>query len=1129
MVSMSMRATGRACALACGLMVMLVGCGKKEAPVTETHESAPPAAHEEAAAILTQDEAPLAPAPSAPTNMRPVRVTVLEYGSPAAGAEVWIEHFSPTSSWWHARTRGDGRATLLVPVEYTWFRVSASKAPNAIAAQFMRDLPPRAEPLDVTLNMTNQGVTVTALLEAARPELLSNVTVRIRPENDPDWEDVSIARVPNTSGPRVILPPIRRGLKRLRIEVMSPRCATSFSEPFDTLDGRDKIITVKLLEGVRVYGTARLADGTPAGSFTLFGTPAGTHGLAAGAGVVRETLTTDANGAYECAMFIADFYRLQASCNNMQTIRTNLLISDDGTQLDLVFPPQKVMPVRGRVLFERTQQPAPNVIVRLEGQGMMSATTDVAGVFVMQVPYDEAFFCALYIAHEGYAETRRYVYETYRGEELVFLLRDTAHITGTISYEDGTPASGVFVRVDAHASRRGMPPTSRVALGAHASRGQSEQEYEYESHKGSDASGMYVISNVAAPETYQCSVYGASTRVVRPREDTPAVEVAPGEVARCDLVVQRTPQVWLKVCDAQGAVLREYDVMIEHFSRDGNNTWGGSTGFRARPNANGWQQVPNWGWRGAATRITVRITTPDGATAHTNDVNCTGADPIYITLIAVSNTSRGLCGYVYDANEEPLIDVQISADYGGYGRMMRAVQTDHLGFFELPGSGAPTSITVRVHAWYQHRSFQTNVLESATPLIWVLDTGRIISGRVCIEHAGRPATNFAVGLDMYNCESFTAEDGRFTLYVQDWQAPSGMVYAWVGEYAPARKPYALPARGGTDVGDIIVQPLVSSVRGRVVDERGAPVAAMVTLQARESRLYLQPAMTDDRDGTYEFTRLPAGDYQVSAYNAGVTSVHSAWFGLAAGQTYTVPDLVISMTNATKVRLVFVKADGTPAAHMHVSHAQQRTDAAGAIEEYVRLGRHENWILYDDRDRYYAEPFEVTPGTRELRIALAPNELIEGTVTIDGTPVQEGLLHLTGVRTQRTYGSQIGNGTFACNAEPGPYYVTFVQQALVTTAELVAGGNNTIAFVSGDAALTITLPAAGRWYGSLSMDMNGRMITTGSQEVEQGTSFEFQRLQAGRYKVSIYGQLGAATTNLQCEVQLSRGQRASVTF
>lgn len=1130
MISMDTRTTGRVCALACGLMVVLVGCGKREAPHTEAQESAAPAARETVAETLVQDERRLARAPATPTNVRPVRVTVLEYGSPAADAEVWIEHFAPTSSWWHARTRSDGRATLLVPIQYTWFRVSASKAPNAIVSHFARDLPPRAEPLEVTLHMTNQGVIITVLLQAARRELFSNATVRIRPYDNRDWDYVSIARVPNTSEPRVALPPIRRGLKGLRVEVMSPRCATSYSKPFDTLDGRDKTITVKLLEGVRVYGTARMVDGSAAGAFTLFGTPAGTHRLARGAGVVRATLATDATGAYECTRFVPDFYRLQITRNDAQTMHTNMLVGDDGAQLDLVFAPQEVIPVRGRVLFERTQQPAPDVIVRLRSTREHVATTDVAGTFVMRVPCEHGMQGVLQISHAGYADVSRYLNEQYHGEELTLVLRDAAQITGTIRYDDGTPASGVFVNIRTYTDWRAGARKRRVALGGGEPSWQ-QPLYYYHAVAASDAAGVYVISNVAAPETYTFTVNGASARVLQPEEDTPGVKTQPGETAHCDLVVQRTPRVLLKVCTPQGNVVRSYDASVEYFTSEHGAAWSTRSSVRAQPDADGWQTLPNWGWRGDHTRVSISVRTRDGATAQTNDLSIPNTGTQYITLTATANASRGLCGYVYDANEEPMVDVNISAEFGTYGRAIHPVKTDQLGFFELPGSGAPTNIMVQLRAWHGRWWFFTNVPEQASPLIWVLDTSRVISGRVCLERAGQPATNFAVGVGLDSAEPFHAADGRFALQVHNWYPTTGMVYARVGEYAPVGTPYVLPAHGGVDVGDIVVVPLAGTVRGRVVDEQGTPVAASVTLVVAGSDHNVPPAMTDEHDGWYEFTRLPSGAYYIVAYKPGAaTSARTEAFSLAAGQTYTAPDLVLSMTNAARVRLVFVKADGTPAAFLQVSHLQRRTDSNGAVEEFVHLGRHENWTLFDDRGgAYYAEAFDVTPATRELRIALAPSELIEGTVTIDGAPMPDGFIYLSGVRTRRNFGAYVKNGAFSCRAEPGPYLATSMEQGQITSAELVAGSNNTIAFVSGDASLTATLPMAGHWYGVLATDINGQTIRVAFKEIQNDSTLEFSQLHAGAYQLTVIGEVGAARTNLQREVQISRGQRASVRF
>ncbi len=70
-----------------------------------------------------------------------------------------------------------------MPLQYTAFRVNAIKLPYALVATNISNLPKTTAPLELALTLLNTGVVITAQISAARPILLSNLTVRIQPSN----------------------------------------------------------------------------------------------------------------------------------------------------------------------------------------------------------------------------------------------------------------------------------------------------------------------------------------------------------------------------------------------------------------------------------------------------------------------------------------------------------------------------------------------------------------------------------------------------------------------------------------------------------------------------------------------------------------------------------------------------------------------------------------------------------------------------------------------------------------------------------------------------------------------------------------------------------------------------------
>ncbi|MCX7003693.1 MAG: carboxypeptidase-like regulatory domain-containing protein, partial [bacterium] len=475
----------------------------------------------------------------------------------------------------------------------------------------------------------------------------------------------------------------------------------------------------------------------------------------------------------------------------------------------------------------------------------------------------------------------------------------------------------------------------------------------------------YIISNAAAPQTYELAVKGSLFGLMDPTPNVAAIRTHVGEVCRCDLVVRHTPRVLFKFQDQQQVPVRAYTLNIEAFNEKSGQGIIGA--LAAAADADGWYCVPDDFMQNRTVLRAVQAFSTASLMAETNNVPVTSARTNFIVLTGVLYTNGiTVCGYLYDCNGEPVIDTLLdeSTDQQSFGD----TRTDHLGFFEFTDASGPTGGLVCLSTYTQDTIYRTNVVVSTAPIVWQLPPLRTVRGRVCLERADTPATNFAVGLGLDSQYACNDADGRFVLPTRE---NAGVVYAWVGNYAPVQAAFRLDASGQCDIGDLIVRAAAGTLRGRVVNERAQPLVADVALLRAGRHGEQLDAQSDAQDGRFEFTCLPTGAYQVVACKSGQPgAARSAWVALDAHAVVELPDLVLQMTNAALVRLTFVMADGTPAAYMHTSLINATTDEQGAIEDYVRLGQYNDVRLEPDGALHYStEPFTITAATRELRVTV----------------------------------------------------------------------------------------------------------------------------------------------------------------
>jgi len=805
-----------------------------------------------------------------------------------------------------------------------------------------------------------------------------------------------------------------------------------------------------------------------------------------------------------------------------QSILTNMLENNGGDVQPVLDAPRRFT-IRGRVITEHARQPVQDVELRWTASPDR-ATTDVSGAFVMSVPHSDSAWRSLQIAHPGFAEMSHRIDTDYNGEELLLVLRDSAHVVCTLTYEDGTPASDVQVHL--FPARARFPAAQSVfSAGRDSLPFDRVDAYQYSSQASSDAQGILVISNVAAPEAYCAHVFGGAGVLVQPMRDAVAVQTTPGGVHTCRLILRRSARLLVKVLDADGIPARVFRIATAWHVPAGASA---SEPINARTDADGWCDISHGIGQTLPLSVNLRARLPEGFVAATNDLQITAPHEYRVMLYAVQSAARGVCGYLYDHTNDPLpgMTVECAAITPGHAWLRESATTDHTGFFVFDEPEITTAVAVRLITHVYMSRLETNLTATTEPVVWTLPRPNVLRGRVCIEHTNAPATQFSAAFMLGERQLFDTPDGRFEM-MEVSTATSGVLTVWAGQYAPATRPFVYDEHGVCDAGDIIVAPSSCTLRGRVVSERGEPLAAAVMLNHSAGLALIPQATSRPDDGGYAFVQLPTGTYKVSAHKRGARVVASAPIELAFNQTYDVPDLVINMSSAVFVRIEFVMPDGTPAAHMRVQGVQGVTDAAGVVEDYFTPGMYGQVALSAMAQSYSAQPFEIAAHTRSLRVQLIDNATMQGTATLDGAPYS-GSIELAGAHGRRD-GCRAREGAFTFTAAPGRYLAMIRSPRAWCVAELAAGSGNILAFTSGDAALTCTLPRAGNWMAFLTVEHAGMRAELAREPGTNTDTIVFSGLPGGAYIVRCIERGSAPPATLEARVTLSPRQRLEVQF
>lgn len=648
------------------------------------------------------------------------------------------------------------------------------------------------------------------------------------------------------------------------------------------------------------------------------------------------------------------------------------------------------------------------------------------------------------------------------------------------------------------------------------------QGYSYKTETGSDDFGDYVISNVAAPETYSIRIDNKNYFI----DDTIKISVKPFETAICNFKVYQKPVVMVKLIDKKNKIIKEYDLETKIECKNSTST---STRPVNLKGTNEWHRANVWNIQNYNSKLSLRAKTDSDEDAYKENILCNKPGINYIVLKTENNSKIIAAGFIYSPDNQPLIDGNV---YGYLGKKFFSAGTDHLGYFEILGTelNFEKNKNIKLRIYYDKSDIETNVVVGTDDIEWNLPQQRKIVGSVYINDF--PATNFSIGLigewnaNQETRSSFRNNNGNFSMiFPSYYKGDGGKVRAYVTGYAPESIDFSFDNSKICDVGKIIVSDLPADINGRVVNHEGNPIQSWLTLNKINSGksqriLYLD---NDKKTGKFSFMDLPVGIYCVSASSVG-TLIKSEQIELLSGESVTIPDLVVYTTNIPLVTFSFLFPDGTAATNVRIYELQETTDENGCIEKRVKAKKYKSWTVNYNNLTYYTEPFMITEDTENIQINFLAPPKITGKVFLDGSPLNKGFF---GFHGNNKFSGNAENGFFEVCATPGKYIVSCKDKKLITKTELTEAGANIINFVTENNILEFSFN--GNWYLNIQFNKNNMYETYMSENVLGRDFKEIAGLPAGNYKIWMRGFVNGVQTNLFRKATLNNNERKKIVF
>jgi len=810
-------------------------------------------------------------------DTRPVLIKVFEKGQRAVNAIVKIKKPTRKLSWWTAETDEDGNAEISVPVKWKYFSVIAQKDNYALATFYTNNLTPGNSPISVELNLDEEGIIITAELISNKKidEDNENVFAKITSDLYKDRQNLFAARSTVCENNKIIFPPIKSGLKRMKILVIFGDFAKSYSDYFDTLDGTNKTIHVNLLEGVKLYGRAVRADGTPITNVYFRATPRGLYEKSQ-IGHIHAKMKPDEEGNFEVFGLVEGHNKLLLTADYGDDLSSNVVLySDEENRYVFTFPTNNYRTIKGIVKYEKTDEPAEGIKIKFvlykRKREERIITTDENGKFEIKLP---VYRTTLEIKEPGYAQIRLYLSINNKDNKLIELyLKETGIITGKITDEDDNPISGVNAY---------FMPYSRERYG------ETKNGYNAKTQFASNEEGIYVVSNAAAPETYCLAQTYGNPKYILPRENRKVkIKTNPGEVTIFNFIMKAAPEVKIKLIDENGIPVTRYELKYNVSYESGGSRGSDHVNLR---NQEDWYNLQMWDVN-KEMKLSLTAQTLDNKIAVTNDIEIISGKKSEIILKINPERKADVAGFVYNYDMTPVVDKYI---YAHAGEKKDNIETDYLGYFEIAGLGVKKGSPLLLLIWNNDISYSTNVLAGSEDIEWILPKPKQITGKVFIENLDTPASKFYVSVGEHNDKKIHSDDGSFsTVFNADnsYYKRTFKVFVSADGYAAEEREINPSDINSFNLGDIILINKAATVSGKVVDKNNEPVRVSLTLMKMQMGRSYGGTESKASDGTYEFKNISPGEYAVMAFNE-LNNVRSEPFEVTAGENFIVPNLEV---------------------------------------------------------------------------------------------------------------------------------------------------------------------------------------------------------------------------------------------
>ncbi len=873
-------------------------------------------------------------------------------------------------------------------------------------------------------------------------------------------------------------------------------------------------IVAQSLFQVILYGAVLdITDGHPITNFYFSATPRGLYKKAGSPGHFSGNIAPDVDGKFVLSNLLESTYTLKVDCDNFRTFETNIFLCERESFVDFSLAPLKNITIKGKVVFEATGKIAPNITVLLSPSANYSdlyatnipvrkTKTDINGKFsFVSSTIKDGWIGALFIDEPGYARAKYYIYKNYSGEEISLLLRDVSCIKGVVKTLDGNPVSNILVNVynDYHyAPKFGHKNSFSKELDDSIG-----VKFEYKATSPTTSSGEFIISNVAAPETYCFKIDSEDYFIPLTLHAEPkSMKVNKGAVAEIELIVLPKSKVFLKVCDEKKQPVLNYklDVMVQDER--------GSDSYKKQVSLSSdtWYRVtiPEIDNNG---KLSLTATANDEKVAATNGVILVAGETNFITMILSSESQ--ISGFVYYPDESPAIDAWLSANVISNDSFKYAY-TDYLGYFEIAGLLAKSNDNIEIYVSDKTRSYkaETNVLFGSQDVEIYLSPLPKIFGRVSLDYSDNPATNFTISINNWKTVAFRNDEGKFSVNMSSNRQGTNFIYITSAGYAPKKVYFDFIKNKACNLGEIILAGKPVTITGRVVDQNGKPVGAYVYLLPEDSG---ELNVRTDSNGKYIFTDLPIEPVKIRAHTFHGT-VESGVIHPSPDKLTKVPDLVVYNTNAVVVEITFVLPTGDYASDALVQNIGKITDEKGTIKKHLRFGEYKNWrILYEDKI-YRAEDFYVSQNTKELRVKLIGSSEIKVAFSLNGKPMKKDYVRYN-YNGEEIY-EDIPNGILVVTNRPGKYVFFNERHKVAIVAELYENEDNVVNFKTENSTLNVELPYKASWAVSGMLKINGvkAEIASGGTETYNSKKIFLKNIPAGEYELWVRCNTPSAKTN-----------------